>query len=217
MNPLSLAFYLRGILLGLAIAAPVGPIGVLCIRRTLTSGRLLGFVTGLGAATADGTYGAVAAFGLTFVSGFLLREQGLVRLIGGLALCWLGARTVLRAKVPEVALAGAAETPTNRAKGLLTAYASTLFLTLANPTTILSFVAIFAGLGLVSVGSNTRGAAASLVLGVFSGSALWWLALSTGIGLLRGWFTPARLAWVNRASGLLLLAFGLVALASLVP
>lgn len=203
-------FFARGILIGLAIAAPVGPIGILCIRRTLASGRLVGFVTGMGAATADGTYGAVAAFGLTLISALLLREQAWVRLVGGLALGFLGLRTIFSAVASTPARASA-----EAKRSLLAAYASTVFLTLTNPTTILSFAAVFAGLGLVGTGG--RGTlAAALVLGVFGGSTLWWLVLSMGVSLLRGWFTPERLAWVNRASGLLLLAFGVAALASLV-
>ena len=130
---------LRGVLLGFAIAAPVGPIGVLCIRRTLAFGRITGLVTGLGAATADMCYGAVAAFGLAAVSSLLISQQHWIRLIGGAFLCYLGVTTILAR--PAAAAASA------RSGGLAAAYASTLALTLTNPLTILSFAAIFAGLG----------------------------------------------------------------------
>ena len=200
------ALFLRGLLVGLAVAAPVGAIGVLCIRRTLADGRAIGFVSGLGAATADACYGAVAAFGLTAVSTALVDHQGWVRLAGGLGLCLLGARTFAARPASRPARGGG--------PGLAGAYATTLALTLANPSTILSFAAVFAGLGVVE-SAGDRPAAASLVLGVFLGSALWWLALSLGVGLLRGRLTPARLRWLNRASGATLVAFGVASLLSL--
>jgi threonine/homoserine/homoserine lactone efflux protein len=198
-----LSVLLRGLALGFSIAAPVGPIGVLCIRRTLADGRLVGFVSGLGAATADATYGAVAAFGLTAVSHVLLGQRVWIHLIGGMFLCYLGVRTLLSAPTERAASV--------QGRGLAGAYASTLGLTLANPTTILSFVAIFAGLG-VAQNASSFGAPAWLVLGVFCGSALWWLLLSSGVGLFRTRLDTQALRWVNRLSGAVILAFGLVAL-----
>lgn len=209
MDPDLLSFFGRGAAIGLAIAAPVGAIGLLCIRRTLTDGRLAGFVAGLGAATADAVYGAVAALGLTAVSAALIDHQAWVRLAGGLFLCWLGLRTIVAAP--------ATVEPTRGTRlGLAAAYGSTFALTLTNPSTILSFVAVFAGLGLAeaTAGSDEL-APAALVLGVFLGSAGWWLVLSCGVGLLRGYLTPVRLRWVNRASGAALVGFGLLALLSL--
>lgn len=203
---MGLDYFLRGLLLGFAIAAPVGPIGVLCIRRTLAQGLLAGLVSGLGAATADAFYGFVAAFGLTFISSFLIDQQSWIRLIGGLFLCYLGIKTFL-APVAEEAATGAGN-------GLIAAYSSTLFLTLTNPLTILSFAAVFAGLG-VGVVAGDYGAAVATVLGVFSGSALWWLALSTGVSLFRSRFTPRAMRWVNRISGVVILGFGVAALLSL--
>jgi threonine/homoserine/homoserine lactone efflux protein len=201
------SLYFRGLLIGLAIAAPVGPIGVLCIRRTLAEGRLAGLASGLGAATADAFYGAVAGFGLTFVSTFLVSQQVWLRLVGGLFLLYLGARTFLS---QPAAVAGEGS-----GKGLLGAYASTLALTLTNPLTIFSFAVVFAGLGL-GTGSGDYFAAVLLVLGVFSGSALWWLLLSGGVSLLRSRFSYRGLWWVNRISGILILLFGVVALVGLV-
>lgn len=206
-----IGIFLRGLALGLAIAAPVGPVGVLCIRRTLAEGRLAGLVSGLGAATADACYGLVAAFGLTFISSRLIDWQDAIRLAGGLFLLYLGAKT-LAAPVGEQPAAGLAVQPAQR--GLLGNYTSTLVVTLTNPMTILAFAAVFAGLGVGTAGGDYA-AAALLVLGVFSGSALWWLALSSAFGLLRGRVTPAGLRWVNRISGLIILGFGLAALASL--
>jgi len=200
---------LRGLALGFAIAAPVGPIGVLCIRRTLADGRLIGFVSGLGAATADAFYGAVAAFGLTVVADLLAGQRIWVRLFGGLFLCVLGLRTLLRRPV-----ARPTRTTTGVRRGIAGAYGSTLALTLTNPATILSFAAIFAGLGLA--GSAGRAAAALLVFGVFLGSALWWLILSGGVGLLRARFDARAMRAVNIGSGLMLLGFAALALASLI-
>ena len=201
------AILLRGVVLGFSIAAPVGPIGLLCIRRTLAEGRLVGLVSGLGAATADMSYGLVAAFGLTAVSTLLVSQAVCLRVVGGLFLLYLGARTWLaRPGDRPAAVAG---------RGLAGAYASTLFLTLTNPMTILSFVAIFAGLGLGDTGGDYR-TATLLVVGVFVGSALWWLLLSGGVSLFRGRLTPTRLVWVNRLAGLVILGFGVVTLASLV-
>jgi threonine/homoserine/homoserine lactone efflux protein len=201
-------YWLHGAALGFSIAAPVGPIGVLCIRRTLADGRLVGFVSGLGAATADGFYGAVAAFGLTAVSGLLIGQRLWIQLVGGLFLAYLGVRTLLRAPAEKPASAA------NR-RGLAGAYASTLGLTLTNPATILSFVAVFAGLGLAGARAG-GGETAVLVLGVFCGSALWWLVLSSGVGLLRARIGSQALRWVHRVSGTILLGFGVVALVSLV-
>ncbi len=196
--------FLKGVLIGFSIAAPVGPIGVLCIRRTLSDGRLAGLVAGLGAATADAVYGGVAGFGLTAISGLLIGHAGWLRVLGGGFLCYLGARTFL---------AEAADQEATASRGLLGGYVSTFFLTLANPMTILSFGAIFAGLGLVAA-TGTYAAATALVAGVFTGSALWWLTLSLGVGTLRGRLTPKALRWVNRVAGVVITAFGLVVLAA---
>lgn len=203
---MALQFVLKGALLGLAIAAPVGPIGVLCIRRTLAQGRVAGFVSGLGAASADMVYGAIAAFGLTAVTGLLVRQQGWLRLLGGLFLCYLGLRTLLAR--PDGRAANA------EGRSHAGAYLSTFALTLTNPVTILSFAAIFAGAGVAQVGGS-YGAAAAMVLGVFLGSAAWWLLLSTGVSLLRDRFDARAALWVNRLSGLIILGFGLAALISL--
>ena len=197
---------LRGIIIGLSIAAPVGPIGVLCIRRTLAQGRASGFVFGLGAATADAIYGSIAGFGLTLISGFLVDWQAWIRLGGGLFLCYLGVWAFF-AKPAEGAESA-------RGRGLVGAYGSTLLLTLTNPMTILAFAAIFAGLGVADAGRDYASAAV-LVLGVFGGLVLWWFALSTIAGLFRERFDVRALRWVNRASGLVVAGFGVAALVSL--
>lgn len=196
---------LKGMLLGFSIAAPVGPIGVLCIRRTLSNGRAAGLVSGLGAATADAIYGTIAAFGVTFISSLLISQQTWLRLIGGVFLCYLGVKSFLSVAVDSTA--------TLQAEGLGGAYLSTFLLTITNPLTILSFAAVFAGLGL-SAGGNYASATV-LVLGVFLGSALWWFILSGGVSLFRSRFSPQGMHWVNRISGIIITTFGVIALASL--
>jgi threonine/homoserine/homoserine lactone efflux protein len=197
---------LRGLIIGFSIAAPVGPIGVLCIRRTLAGGWAPGLVSGLGAASADAIYGSIAGFGLAFISNFLVSQQLWLRLVGGAFLFFLGIRTLL-AKPAEQASSG-------KEGGLLAAYASTFFLTLTNPMTIISFAAIFAGLGLASTRAN-YGSAGFLVLGVFCGSASWWLLLSGVIGSFRTRFKPAILRWVNIISGAVIIGFGIFAIVSI--
>ena len=202
---MALSFLLKGLVIGFSIAAPVGPIGVLCIRRSLAEGRAMGLATGLGAATADAAYGCVAGFGLTAVSSFLIGERFWLGLIGGLFLCCLGARTFISRP---------AERPAEvRGGGLLSAYLSTFILTLANPMTILSFLAVFAGFGLAA--SPDYLAAGALVAGVFIGSALWWLMLSSGVALFRSRVGFAWMQTANRLSGGILIAFGLYSLATL--
>jgi len=190
------------------IAAPVGPIGVLCIRRTLAEGRLAGFVAGLGAATADAVYGGIAAFGLTVIANFLVNQQVWLRVIGGIFLCYLGVKT-LRAKPAQQAVT---MNGSGRRQTYSAAYAATFFLTLTNPLTILAFAAIFAGFG----AANTSGgyvAAGLLVAGVFLGSAAWWLILSSGVGVLRAKCqTSGALPWVNRISGIIITGFGILTL-----
>ncbi len=203
---MDLTFLLEGLVIGFSIAAPVGPIGVLCIRRTLAEGRLSGIVSGLGAATADAVYGCVAVLGLTFISNILIDQQAWLRLIGGLFLCYLGIKTFLAKPAGRAALA--------KGNGIAGAYASTFFLTLTNPMTILSFAAIIAGLGLAATSENFISAGA-VVLGVFIGSTLWWLILSGSVGIFQEKLDPQGLQWVNRISGAIIIGFGLAALLSL--
>lgn len=197
--------FLQGLLLGFSIAAPVGPIGVLCIRRTLADGRLTGFLSGLGAATADMLYGAIAAFGLTTVMNILVDLQFWLHAGGGFFLLYLGLRTFFADPAPESA-------PSN-ATGWLGAYASTFLLTVTNPVTILAFLGMFSAI-LPADGPSGPAASARLVLGVFLGSSAWWLVLSGLVGLLREKFTPAWMKWVNRLSGVIVFGFGVYALAS---
>lgn len=206
---MDISFLVRGLLIGFSIAAVVGPIGVLCIQRTLHKGFRYGLVTGLGAATADAVYGGIAGFGLTVITSFLVSQARWVHIIGGLFLVYLGIKTVL--SKPAVQAARAAE---GQANDFLGAYTSTLLLTLTNPLTILSFVAIFAGLG-VGGNKNSVLSATLVVCGVFLGSTLWWCVLTGGVSLFRGRLTRQWLLWINRISGSSIVLFGLLGLLSI--
>jgi threonine/homoserine/homoserine lactone efflux protein len=202
---MDITYLFKGLAIGFSIAAPVGPISVLCIRRTLTEGRVSGIVSGLGAATADTIYGCISGLGLTLVSNFLVSQQVWLHLAGGLFLCYLGLKTFWSKPTEQAAPA--------KLNGLAGAYASTFLLTLTNPMTIISFVAIFAGLGLAGTSGNYLSAGV-LVMGVFIGSAFWWLVLSSGVGVFREQVNPHGLQWVNRISGVIITGFGLFAIFS---
>jgi threonine/homoserine/homoserine lactone efflux protein len=199
MDPTFLA---RGLAIGFTIAAAVGPISLLTIRRTLAHGRAYGLASGMGVALADASYGGIAAFGLTAITAILVGARSALAIVGGTFLIALGIRTIL-APVPTRA-ATVVERP-----GLGGAFLSIYGLTMTNPMTILSFGAIFAGLGLVG-GSGAE--AALLTVGVFLGSAAWWVLLTTLVGALRERITPRVMLWVNRVSGAVLAGFGTVAL-----
>ena len=189
--------FIQGIVLGFSIAAPVGPIGVLCIRRSLQNGFKSGLASGLGAASADAVYGTIAAAGLTLAADFLVKQQTWLSLIGGVFLLYLGVQT-FRSHPSEM------EGEAQASNSLFSDYLSTFLLTLSNPITIFSFIALFGGM---SAGTGFAFSAFILVAGVFSGSALWWLALSGGVSILRGQFTKEVMRWVNRIAGVVILVF----------
>ncbi|VEP13050.1 Lysine exporter protein (LYSE/YGGA) [Hyella patelloides LEGE 07179] len=197
---------LRGWIFGLAIAAPVGPIGVLCIRQTLAYGWFRGFICGLGAATADAIYGCIAGFGLTFITDFLLEQKIWLRLIGGIFLCYLGVKTFLtRIKTDDAQVKNA---------NMVGLYTSTLLLTLTNPATILTFAAIFSGMGSIATQGNYV-SSVILVTGIFFGSGFWWLLLSMSMILVKAKLALTNLKWINRISGVVIIVFGLIALVSI--
>ena len=195
------SFLPRGLLLGFTIAATVGPISLLTIRRTVAHGRVYGLSSGLGVALADSTYAAIAAFGLTAITSVLVGGRMPLGLLGGAFLVLLAIRT-MRSRPTEVAVV--AERP-----GLVAAFGSIFGLTMTNPMTILSFAGLFAGLGLTGTGGAD---AALLVLGVFLGSASWWVILTAIVARLRSRVTIGGLTWVNRISGAAILAFGVAAI-----
>src|ERR1700757_1013367 len=179
----------------------------MCVRRTIFDGKLAGFVSGLGAATADAVFGIIAGFGLTAISDWLIDYQWWLRGAGGCLLLLIGGRSLLAKSQPKLASPPDPES-------LPWYYASTFALTLTNPVTILAFLAIFAAVGL-SGAEATLGRAAILVLGIWVCSLVWWLALSFSVGLLVRSFEPRHLAWINRGSGVILLVSGAALLASL--
>lgn len=192
--------FLKGMGLGISIAAPVGPIGVLCIQRSLKKGFPSGFFSGLGAATADLLYGGLAGFGALWLGNHLLRLQTPLRIVGGGILILMGVRAFFQ-KEQQAANTG-------KSRGLAGDYFSTFLLTLANPITIFSFAAVYGGLGLSSAETSTW-QMGLLVVGVFIGSVAWWLTLSSLVSLLRGRFKPQFCKIINKVAGLVLVGFGI--------
>jgi threonine/homoserine/homoserine lactone efflux protein len=201
-------FLLKGIAVGIAIALPVGPVGVLCVRRTIFEGRWAGLVSGLGAVSADTIFGIIAGFSLTVVKNVLLDYQNLLRGGGGLFLIYLGVSALLKHVVRT-------ETHDTSAETLLGAYFTTFALTISNPITILAFLGIFAAVGFTGV-EATLGRAGMLVVGVLLGSLLWWVGLCLGAGLFRKSFDEAHLMWMNRISGGVLTLSGVGLIISLI-
>lgn len=196
--------FLKGLLVGLAIAAPVGPIGILCIQRSLHDGFKIGLMTGMGAALADGTYGLVAGFGLTSISSLLITYQFWVRLVGGCFLIYLAVKLFF--KIPPKRL------KRNFDRSPWHAFFTTYALTLANPATILSFVAIFAALGLGTTNIDSIHAIV-LVLGITLGSVFWWTFLSSGVALvLHHRLSTSVMQKINRISGVIIFIFAILAL-----
>ena len=191
------ATYARGLVIGFAIAAAIGPIGLLCIRRTLVEGARVGVASGLGAATADGIYASIAAFGLTAASDLLVGERRPLGIVGGLFLVALAVHALMSRS--EAAI----ERPP---RTLLSAYATTVGLTIANPATILSLAAAFVGLGLTGHDGPT---AAALVIGIVSGSASWWLVLAAGVSAFRDRLGPNAIRRLAAGSNVLIGLLGL--------
>jgi threonine/homoserine/homoserine lactone efflux protein len=189
---------LKGIAVGIVIALPAGPVGVLCVRRTLFEGPIFGLVSGIGAATADTIFGVIAGFGLTIVRDRLLSFQDWLGAAGGIFLLGFGAAALLKRRLPQ-------PEPLD-GEALFGAYASTFALTISNPITILAFAAIFAKVGVDP--ETSLGGVAILVGGVFLGSLVWWLGLSYGIAGLRGLAGNFDMMWLNRVSGAILTISG---------
>jgi threonine/homoserine/homoserine lactone efflux protein len=197
---------LLGIIIGLMVAVPVGPLGLLCVNRALSRGPLYGLFSGMGVATADALAAGITALGMTLVSDFLIDHQVFLRTVGGIFLCYLGIKIYRTRPATQI--------PVVDGGGLARAYATTFLLTVSNPVTLLSFVAIYAGWGIRSL-SGRYLAAALLAGGVFSGSVLWWLALEVGLLLFRDRFSYSALGWIHRVSGAAITAAGIVIFLSL--
>ncbi len=208
-------FFIKGIAIGFAIAAPVGPIGILCIRRTLLNGMSSGLASGTGAALADSFYGAVAAFGLTAIAEFMRQYTTAIQLIGGIFLLYLSIQTLLKKPYTANEITEAKK-HVHTPREIVEDFTSTFLLTLTNPATIISFVAIFAGLGMVTSESHMDYMlAGAMVAGVFLGSLVWWCILSAGIGLVRHRLDHKALRFANVVSAFIIGGFGAVVLAHL--
>ncbi|MFQ5683860.1 MAG: LysE family translocator [Candidatus Binatia bacterium] len=197
------SLFFEGLIIGFVIAVPVGPIGLLCINRIMSGGPRYGLISGLGLATADAFWGGTVALGLTLISSLLNRQLVWLHPIGGIFLCYLGVKTFLVNPAIHVAL-----TKKNRLWG---AYSLMFFLRFTNPVTMLSFIAIYAGLGVASL-SGRYFTAVLLTSGVFLGSALWWVILTSSLGLFRKKFTNHGLKWMHRISGAIIASVGFVVL-----
>jgi threonine/homoserine/homoserine lactone efflux protein len=194
---------LKSIFMGIAIVAPIGPIAILCINRTLKYGFLAGAITGIGVATADGLYGCISGFGLTFLSNFLVSHQFIIRVIGGILLCYLGVRAFFKAQISD-------SVKSNK-KTYTGDCISAFILTLTNPMTIIIFIGVFAGMG---VGSTYTGYTHAIIIvaGIFLGSLLWYLILSSLISILHKKINTGIMRWINRISGIIIVAFGIFAI-----
>ncbi len=202
---MDLSFFFKGLLIGASVSAPVGPIGLLCINRSLTEGRLRGFVSGLGAATADMVFCIIAGFGFTFVSRFLEEQALWISLVGACGLVFLGLRIFFsRPAEKSCAVTGG---------DLAHIYVSTFVLTLINPVTILFFVALFTSLG-VTLTHMDYPSLTLLIMGVLVGAVLWWFLLTGCVSLLHHKLTQETIRWVNRISGTIVMVLGLLAFLS---
>lgn len=202
---MELTFFLKGIAIGFIMAIPIGPIGIMCIRKTLTEGRLSGLIIGLGAATADVFYGCVAVFGLTVISDTLTDQRFWIRIVGGALLFFLGIKTFrAQPKDPKLKISGS---------GRLRSYFTVVVLTLTNPLTIFAFIAVFAAFGLGD--GLSFFSAVVLVAGVFIGSCLWFFLLTSGTILFRKKLDLVGLKWVNKIAGILIIISGFIVIGSL--
>jgi threonine/homoserine/homoserine lactone efflux protein len=200
-------FFVKGVIAGFIIAMPVGPVAIMCVHRTLVQGTLYGYVSGLGAAAGDTVFGAIAAFGLGFLADDLMAHNEMLRFIGGAILCLLGIRAVLTRRLPDPAA--------DDRRSYLGDGASAFFVTVTNPITLISFAAVLAGLNIHGVTDHLRWSV-SLTWGVFTGACAWWFLLTTITRSFRGFMTDARLLWVTRATGALIILFGVLLLFSLI-
>lgn len=205
---LALITWFKGLIIGFAMSAPVGPIGLLCIQRTLSYGLLTGFIAGLGAATADALLGGMAGFGLTFIGGFITGHQRILRFLGGLFLIYLGIHIFRSTPAHHAAQA--------QRRGLWGTYLSTLLLTISNPMTIIAYTAVFSGFADIESMESTS-LILSLIGGIFLGSALWWFILSFGMSLVRTRLTYRTIEHINKTSAVVIIALGIIVLFTLLP
>lgn len=209
MDPFLTGYFLiKGIAIGLIVAAPIGPVNLLVMQRTLAHGRLNGLATGMGATAGDGVFAVVAAFGISAVSTFVLAWIDWIQAIGAAIVCVMGLRMMVARPRVECVEGGQSRLPQ--------AVASTFLLTITNPMTMLGFAALFAGVGGLGGAAGDMGSALSISAGVMLGSTAWWLAVALGVGLVRKRLDEAMLRLINRISGSIIILFGVSMLARLV-
>lgn len=200
-------YFYKGLFVGFVVAAPVGPVAILCIHRTICQGKIAGYLSGLGAALADTFFGAIAAFGFSVIAAPLIDHNNWLRFGGGVALCLIGLRSLLTRKMPPPA--------TRDRKSLIGDFVSAFLVTLTNPITVISFAAIYAAINIPHLADSKQWGMA-LTLGVFIGAAIWWFLLTTVAGVFHGRLAERGVLWINRISGGVILAFGVLLLISLI-
>ncbi len=204
---MEIEFLLKGIIVGFLASIPLGPVGVLCIQRTINKGRVYGLFSGMGAATVDSFFALVAALGLTFIINFIEEQQFYIQLFGGGVLIFLGTRIFNTNPIRQI------RRHRKKKNKLVEDFFSVLFLTLSNPLAIFLFVAAFAGIGLVT--SKDSSIKSSLIIaGVFLGAMLWWTSLTFFVDLFRKKFRLKQLWWINKIAGILIIVFGVAAMLS---
>ncbi|MCT4614796.1 MAG: LysE family transporter [Marinifilaceae bacterium] len=208
---MDLHYILKGIIVGLTVSIPLGPIGVIIIQKTIQKGRMAGFLAGMGAAVADLFYASVAAFGLGVVMNFIKEQEFYLQLVGSLILAIVGMKIFYTNPVKQL------RSHKSSKKGFLEDFLSIFLLTITNPIAVFVFVAIFAGASFINTDSGITNEL-FLIIGVFLGGALWWYTLSTVINIFRKKFRLKQLFWINRISGIIIAILGVLAfLASFEP
>lgn len=204
---MELGFLIKGIIVGFLASIPLGPVGVLCIQRTINKGRTSGMLSGMGAATVDSFFALVAALGLTFIINFIEEQQFYIQLIGGTILILLGAKIFYTNPIRQI------RRHRRQKNKLIEDFLSVLFLTLSNPLAVFLFVAAFAGIGLVTAKDSSF--RSSLIIGgVFLGATLWWGLLTFFVDLFRKHFRLKQLWWINKIAGIVIIVFGIAAMLS---
>jgi threonine/homoserine/homoserine lactone efflux protein len=202
----NIEFFVKGLIIGILVSAPMGPIGVLCIQKTVNKGRFLGFFSGLGAATADTLYAVLAAFGVTFITNFMTQNRLIFQIVGIIVLLFMGIRMLFNNPIKQYRYYRAS----NRKTNAFGDYISVFLLTISNPLTIIFFGAAFTMLGLFTSAEGDR-ANSILVAGVFSGASLWWFILTYVVDFFRKHFRLRSIYWLNRISGFAIIVLTILA------
>lgn len=208
-----LLLVISGAVIGLIVAAPIGPVNLICIRRTLAFGSVNGFVSGLGAALGDGLFAVITAFGLTAIAQLIQGFAPILQLAGGIMLIVFGVRTIFAPS--EVKPADSSKSNDGNGSGLVSAMVSTFALTITNPVTMLGFAGLFAGLGGLAGGVATFLQATVVVGGVIAGSVAWWFTITAIVGLFHKSIDNRVMTFINRGSGVIVTLFGLAVLGRL--